>query len=86
MDQALKKWQTTHSPEEDIGTRSDYVLRISGKLEFLFEDHPLNQYKVRHIARTDFESSNYNFQGLLLLIWQKYNTLRTVFGAICSLK
>ncbi|XP_077063714.1 phosphatidylinositol 4,5-bisphosphate 3-kinase catalytic subunit beta isoform isoform X2 [Siphateles boraxobius] len=45
MDQALKKWQTTHGPEEDIGSRSDYVLRVSGKLEFLFEDYPLNQYK-----------------------------------------
>uniref|UniRef100_A0A672LIG2 phosphatidylinositol-4,5-bisphosphate 3-kinase n=1 Tax=Sinocyclocheilus grahami TaxID=75366 RepID=A0A672LIG2_SINGR len=45
MDQALKKWQTTHCPEEDIGFRSDYVLRVSGKLEFLFEDHPLNQCK-----------------------------------------
>uniref|UniRef100_A0A671SHF1 phosphatidylinositol-4,5-bisphosphate 3-kinase n=1 Tax=Sinocyclocheilus anshuiensis TaxID=1608454 RepID=A0A671SHF1_9TELE len=45
MDQALKKWQTTHGPEEDIGFRSDYVLRVSGKLEFLFEDHPLNQCK-----------------------------------------
>uniref|UniRef100_A0A672LAQ5 phosphatidylinositol-4,5-bisphosphate 3-kinase n=1 Tax=Sinocyclocheilus grahami TaxID=75366 RepID=A0A672LAQ5_SINGR len=42
---ALKKWQTTHCPEEDIGFRSDYVLRVSGKLEFLFEDHPLNQCK-----------------------------------------
>uniref|UniRef100_A0A673ICN1 phosphatidylinositol-4,5-bisphosphate 3-kinase n=1 Tax=Sinocyclocheilus rhinocerous TaxID=307959 RepID=A0A673ICN1_9TELE len=45
MDQALKKWQTTHGPEEDIGFRSDYVLHVSGKLEFLFEDHPLNQCK-----------------------------------------
>ncbi|XP_051965614.1 phosphatidylinositol 4,5-bisphosphate 3-kinase catalytic subunit beta isoform-like isoform X2 [Xyrauchen texanus] len=45
MDQALKKWQTTHGPEEDIGPRSDYVLRVSGILEFLFEDLPLNQYK-----------------------------------------
>uniref|UniRef100_A0A673HNG1 phosphatidylinositol-4,5-bisphosphate 3-kinase n=1 Tax=Sinocyclocheilus rhinocerous TaxID=307959 RepID=A0A673HNG1_9TELE len=45
MDQALKKWQTTHGPEEDIGTRSDYVLRVSGRFEFLFEDHPLNQCK-----------------------------------------
>uniref|UniRef100_A0A8C1EJJ3 phosphatidylinositol-4,5-bisphosphate 3-kinase n=1 Tax=Cyprinus carpio carpio TaxID=630221 RepID=A0A8C1EJJ3_CYPCA len=45
MDQALKKWQTTHGPEEDIGTRSDYVLRVSCRLEFLLEDHPLNQCK-----------------------------------------
>ncbi|KAA0702252.1 Phosphatidylinositol 4,5-bisphosphate 3-kinase catalytic subunit beta isoform [Triplophysa tibetana] len=45
MDQALKKWQTTHGPEEDIGARSDYVLRVSAKLEFLFDDHPLNQCK-----------------------------------------
>lgn len=68
MDQALKKWQTTHSPEEDIGTRSDYVLRISGKLEFLFEDHPLNQYKVRHIARNDLESSNLRKLDLLNIL------------------
>lgn len=45
MDQALKKWQTTHGPEEDIGNRSDYVLRVSCRLEFLLEDHPLNQCK-----------------------------------------
>ncbi|XP_057206445.1 phosphatidylinositol 4,5-bisphosphate 3-kinase catalytic subunit beta isoform isoform X1 [Triplophysa rosa] len=45
MDQALKKWQTTHGPEEDIGARSDYVLRVSAKLEFLFDDHSLNQCK-----------------------------------------
>uniref|UniRef100_A0A672LGI3 phosphatidylinositol-4,5-bisphosphate 3-kinase n=1 Tax=Sinocyclocheilus grahami TaxID=75366 RepID=A0A672LGI3_SINGR len=51
MDQALKKWQTTHCPEEDIGFRSDYVLRVSGKLEFLFEDHPLNQCKVRYVIQ-----------------------------------
>uniref|UniRef100_A0A673HQC2 phosphatidylinositol-4,5-bisphosphate 3-kinase n=1 Tax=Sinocyclocheilus rhinocerous TaxID=307959 RepID=A0A673HQC2_9TELE len=31
--------------KEDIGTRSDYVLRVSGRFEFLFEDHPLNQCK-----------------------------------------
>uniref|UniRef100_A0A673HQ78 phosphatidylinositol-4,5-bisphosphate 3-kinase n=1 Tax=Sinocyclocheilus rhinocerous TaxID=307959 RepID=A0A673HQ78_9TELE len=29
----------------NIGTRSDYVLRVSGRFEFLFEDHPLNQCK-----------------------------------------
>lgn len=58
MDQALKKWQTTHGPEEDIGARSDYVLRVSSKLEFLFEDHPLNQYKVRYNSRNDFERTN----------------------------
>ncbi|XP_073673718.1 phosphatidylinositol 4,5-bisphosphate 3-kinase catalytic subunit beta isoform isoform X1 [Garra rufa] len=56
MDQALKKWQTTHSPEEDIGTRSDYVLCISGKLEFLFEDHPLNQYKYIRVCLLANES------------------------------
>uniref|UniRef100_A0A672LGG3 phosphatidylinositol-4,5-bisphosphate 3-kinase n=1 Tax=Sinocyclocheilus grahami TaxID=75366 RepID=A0A672LGG3_SINGR len=54
MDQALKKWQTTHCPEEDIGFRSDYVLRVSGKLEFLFEDHPLNQCKVRYVVHSLF--------------------------------
>lgn len=45
MDHALKKWQTTHGPEEDIGVRSNYVLRVSDRLEFLFEDYPLIQYK-----------------------------------------
>lgn len=45
MDHALKKWQTTHGPEEDIGARSNYVLRVSDRLEFLFEDYPLIQYK-----------------------------------------
>uniref|UniRef100_A0A671T3A9 phosphatidylinositol-4,5-bisphosphate 3-kinase n=1 Tax=Sinocyclocheilus anshuiensis TaxID=1608454 RepID=A0A671T3A9_9TELE len=85
MDQALKKWQTTHGPEEDIGTRSDYVLRVSGRFEFLFEDHPLNQCKVRYVARNSLEMSNYIFQGSLLLIWQKYSTLHTVFKAMGSL-
>ncbi|XP_056329226.1 phosphatidylinositol 4,5-bisphosphate 3-kinase catalytic subunit beta isoform [Danio aesculapii] len=45
MDHALKKWQTTHGPEKDIGARSNYVLRVSDRLEFLFEDYPLIQYK-----------------------------------------
>lgn len=62
MDQALKKLQTT---------RREYVLRVSDKLEFIFEDHPLNQYKVRHNARKVLQSSNCIFLGFLLLIWQK---------------
>uniref|UniRef100_A0A673IC43 phosphatidylinositol-4,5-bisphosphate 3-kinase n=1 Tax=Sinocyclocheilus rhinocerous TaxID=307959 RepID=A0A673IC43_9TELE len=85
MDQALKKWQTTHGPEEDIGFRSDYVLHVSGKLEFLFEDHPLNQCKVRYVARNGFESSNYIFQGFVNMVKIQHSTTYC-FRAMCSLK
>ncbi|XP_016887681.1 phosphatidylinositol 4,5-bisphosphate 3-kinase catalytic subunit beta isoform isoform X2 [Cynoglossus semilaevis] len=44
MDLAIKKWLTTHSPEEEA-SRSEYVLRLSQCLEFLCGNHPLSQYK-----------------------------------------
>lgn len=45
MELALRKWHTTHGPEEEVW-RGQYVLRVSQCLEFLCGDHPLIQYKV----------------------------------------
>ncbi|XP_066508546.1 phosphatidylinositol 4,5-bisphosphate 3-kinase catalytic subunit beta isoform-like isoform X1 [Hoplias malabaricus] len=45
MEQALRKWLTTHSSEENKGCLAEYVLRVSGKLEFLFREHALIHYK-----------------------------------------
>ncbi|XP_035240996.1 phosphatidylinositol 4,5-bisphosphate 3-kinase catalytic subunit beta isoform [Anguilla anguilla] len=44
-EQAVRKWLTTHGPEEEKIGWSEYVLRVSGKLEFLFGEHPLVHYK-----------------------------------------
>uniref|UniRef100_A0A8C5EM40 phosphatidylinositol-4,5-bisphosphate 3-kinase n=1 Tax=Gouania willdenowi TaxID=441366 RepID=A0A8C5EM40_GOUWI len=44
MELALRKWLSTHGPEEDA-CRGQYVLRVSHCLEFLCGDHPLIQYK-----------------------------------------
>ncbi|MBN3300650.1 PK3CB kinase, partial [Amia calva] len=44
-EQAVKKWLTTHGTDEEEVNCSNYVLRVSGKLEFLFGDHPLIHYK-----------------------------------------
>uniref|UniRef100_A0A673AVH2 phosphatidylinositol-4,5-bisphosphate 3-kinase n=1 Tax=Sphaeramia orbicularis TaxID=375764 RepID=A0A673AVH2_9TELE len=41
---AVKKWLTTHGPEEEAW-RGQYVLRVSHCLEFLCGDHPLILYK-----------------------------------------
>ncbi len=45
MELAVRKWLTTHGPEEEAW-RGQYVLRVSQCLEFLCGDHPLIQYKV----------------------------------------
>ncbi|XP_030008526.1 phosphatidylinositol 4,5-bisphosphate 3-kinase catalytic subunit beta isoform [Sphaeramia orbicularis] len=44
MEMAVKKWLTTHGPEEEAW-RGQYVLRVSHCLEFLCGDHPLILYK-----------------------------------------
>ncbi|XP_072249085.1 phosphatidylinositol 4,5-bisphosphate 3-kinase catalytic subunit beta isoform [Leuresthes tenuis] len=44
MELAVRKWLTTHAPEEEEW-RGQYVLRVSQCLEFLCGDHPLIQYK-----------------------------------------
>ncbi|KAF0030685.1 hypothetical protein F2P81_017416 [Scophthalmus maximus] len=44
MELAVRKWLTTHGPEEEAW-RSQYVLRLSQCLEFLCGNHPLIQYK-----------------------------------------
>uniref|UniRef100_A0AAV2J743 PI3K-RBD domain-containing protein n=1 Tax=Knipowitschia caucasica TaxID=637954 RepID=A0AAV2J743_KNICA len=41
---ALRKWLSTHGPEDEA-SRGQYFLRISHCLEFLCGDHPLIQYK-----------------------------------------
>lgn len=43
--QAVRKWLTTHGPEDET-LKGQYVLRVSHCLEFLCGDHPLIQYKV----------------------------------------
>ena len=45
MELAVRKWLTTHGPEEEAW-KGQYVLRVSQCLEFLTGDHMLNQYKV----------------------------------------
>uniref|UniRef100_A0AAQ4RLW4 phosphatidylinositol-4,5-bisphosphate 3-kinase n=1 Tax=Gasterosteus aculeatus aculeatus TaxID=481459 RepID=A0AAQ4RLW4_GASAC len=53
MEQALKKWLTTHGPEggeEEEAWRGQYVLRVSHCLEFLCGDQPLIEYKVTQYA------------------------------------
>ncbi|XP_037534407.1 phosphatidylinositol 4,5-bisphosphate 3-kinase catalytic subunit beta isoform-like [Nematolebias whitei] len=47
MEMAVKKWLTTHAPEEEAW-RGQYFLRVSQRLEFLCGDHPLTQYKTRN--------------------------------------
>ncbi|XP_028274773.1 phosphatidylinositol 4,5-bisphosphate 3-kinase catalytic subunit beta isoform [Parambassis ranga] len=44
MELAVRKWLTTHGPEEEVW-RGQYVLRVSHCLEFLCGDHPLTEYK-----------------------------------------
>nr|XP_019950478.1 PREDICTED: phosphatidylinositol 4,5-bisphosphate 3-kinase catalytic subunit beta isoform [Paralichthys olivaceus] len=44
MELAVKKWLTTHGPEEEAW-RSQYVLRLSKCQEFLCGNHQLIQYK-----------------------------------------
>lgn len=45
MELALRKWLTTHGPEEEVA-KGNYVLRVSHCLEFLCGDHPLSAHKV----------------------------------------
>lgn len=45
MELAIRKWLTTHGPEEET-LQVQYMLRVSHCLEFLYGDHPLSQYKV----------------------------------------
>lgn len=45
LDQAFKKWLTTHGLGEDEDCLDNYILRVSNKLEFLFGEHQLMHYK-----------------------------------------
>lgn len=52
MDMAVRKWLTTHGPEEE-SSRGQYFLRVSHSLEFLCGDHPLIHYKyIRTCVQT----------------------------------
>uniref|UniRef100_A0A8D0DEF2 Phosphatidylinositol 4,5-bisphosphate 3-kinase catalytic subunit beta isoform n=1 Tax=Sander lucioperca TaxID=283035 RepID=A0A8D0DEF2_SANLU len=44
MELAVKKWLTTHAPEEEVWL-GQYILRVSHCLEFLCGEQPLIQYK-----------------------------------------
>uniref|UniRef100_A0A3Q1CFR8 Phosphatidylinositol 4,5-bisphosphate 3-kinase catalytic subunit beta isoform n=1 Tax=Amphiprion ocellaris TaxID=80972 RepID=A0A3Q1CFR8_AMPOC len=44
IEMALRKWLTTHRPEEEAW-KGQYMLRVSRCLDFLCGDHPLIQYK-----------------------------------------
>ncbi|XP_026185369.1 phosphatidylinositol 4,5-bisphosphate 3-kinase catalytic subunit beta isoform [Mastacembelus armatus] len=52
---AVRKWLTTHGPEEET-RRGQYVLRVSHCLEFLCGDHPLTHYKYIRICMQAKES------------------------------
>lgn len=43
MEQAVRKWLTTHGPEEEAW-RGQYILRVSHCLEYLCGNQPLGQY------------------------------------------
>ncbi|CAN9511193.1 unnamed protein product [Ophioblennius macclurei] len=84
MEQALRKWVTTHGLEEEAWG-GQYVLRVSHCLEFLCGDHPLIQYKYIRMCLQAKESPH------LTLV--KTNTVETMFekemsaiGAVVSRK
>uniref|UniRef100_A0A6Q2Z7F3 phosphatidylinositol-4,5-bisphosphate 3-kinase n=1 Tax=Esox lucius TaxID=8010 RepID=A0A6Q2Z7F3_ESOLU len=51
MEQALRKWLTTHGPEEEGRQAQQYILRVSDKLEFLCGDHPLIQSGRKYLRK-----------------------------------
>ncbi|XP_041126154.1 phosphatidylinositol 4,5-bisphosphate 3-kinase catalytic subunit beta isoform-like isoform X1 [Polyodon spathula] len=55
-EQAVRKWLTTHGKEEEEGNSNNFVLRVSGRLEYLFGDHPLIQFKYIRNCVTNNES------------------------------
>ncbi|RXM30673.1 Phosphatidylinositol 4,5-bisphosphate 3-kinase catalytic subunit beta isoform [Acipenser ruthenus] len=55
-EQALRKWLTTHGKEEEEANSNNFVLRVSGRLEYLFGDHPLIQFKYIRNCVTNNES------------------------------
>uniref|UniRef100_H2SZ17 Phosphatidylinositol 4,5-bisphosphate 3-kinase catalytic subunit beta isoform n=1 Tax=Takifugu rubripes TaxID=31033 RepID=H2SZ17_TAKRU len=76
--QAVRKWLTTHGPEEDA-LRGQYVLRVSHCLEFLCGDHPLIQYKY---IRTCMQAKEPPHVTLV-----HNNTIKTMFERdICAIR
>lgn len=57
-EQAVRKWLTTHGPEEERISWNEYVLRVSGRLEFLFGEHPLIHYKVSAVQQRPQDDKN----------------------------
>ncbi|XP_041119907.1 phosphatidylinositol 4,5-bisphosphate 3-kinase catalytic subunit beta isoform-like [Polyodon spathula] len=55
-EQAVRKWLMTHGKEEEEGNSNNFVLRVSGRLEYLFGDHPLIQFKYIRNCVTNNES------------------------------
>ncbi|KAK6483810.1 phosphatidylinositol 4,5-bisphosphate 3-kinase catalytic subunit beta isoform isoform X1 [Huso huso] len=55
-EQAVRKWLTTHGKEEEEANSNNFVLRVSGRLEYLFGDHPLIQFKYIRNCVTNNES------------------------------
>lgn len=43
---AIQKRLTVHGKEEEVSPQ-DYVLQVSGRVEYVFGDHPLIQFQVR---------------------------------------
>ncbi|MGH0173011.1 UNVERIFIED_CONTAM: hypothetical protein FKN15_008488 [Acipenser sinensis] len=55
-EQAVRKWLTTHGKEEEEANSNNFVLRVSGRREYLFGDHPLIQFKYIRNCVTNNES------------------------------
>lgn len=43
---AIRKRLTIHGKEDEEIDPADYVLQVSGRLEYVFGDHPLIQFQV----------------------------------------
>lgn len=46
---AIRKRLTIHGKEDEEVDPADYVLQVSGRLEYVFGDHPLIQFQVHRI-------------------------------------
>lgn len=45
---AIRKRLTIHGKDEEVDP-ADYVLQVSGRLEYVFGDHPLIQFQVHRV-------------------------------------
>lgn len=46
---AIRKRLTIHGKEDEEVDPADYVLQVSGRLEYVFGDHPLIQFQVHRV-------------------------------------